>query len=319
MTLVMKRRCLLFSLSIVGAVSFTIPGLSGDVPQDEPDFTIRSDVRLVLLDVNVKDQRGNRVSGLTKGDFTVFENNRPQAITVFAHEDLPVTVGILVDESFSMFPKRTQVLMAAQTFIEESNPRDEVFVLNFNDKVTPGLPPGVPFSGDPRHLHAALASGYPEGKTALNDAIVDGLTHLTLGKRDKKALVVISDGGDNASRHTRRQMLDMVERSAATIYTIGVYDPEDPDRDPHLLRQLAGITGGDAYFPENAAGTIPICRRVARDIRSRYTIGYVPKADNGSGTLRRIHVRVSAPGHKHLSAQTRSSYRYDELPKQSNP
>src|SRR5207248_1383723 len=134
----------------------------------------------------------------------------PQRITVFASEDLPVTVGILVDESHSMTPKRADVLIAAQTFIEESNPRDEIFVLNFNDTVTRGLSDNVLFSGDIRQLQSALYRGTPEGKTALNDAVVAGLNQLDLGKRDKKALILISDGGDNASRHKRAEMIEMV-------------------------------------------------------------------------------------------------------------
>jgi Ca-activated chloride channel homolog len=305
----MNRRWLLRALLTASAGSFH----SGFNPTaqagEEPEFTLRSDVRLVLLDVSVKDRRGRFVPDLVKDNFTIFEDGRPQQITVFGHDDLPVTVGILVDESYSMKPRRTDVLAAAEGFIQESNPQDEIFVLNFNDKVSSGLPEKIPFSSDPAQLRYALQRGVPEGKTALNDAVVTGLQHLHLGRREKKALVLISDGGDNASTHLRREVVSLVEDSPATIYTIGIYDEGDPDRDPGLLRQLASISGGEAYFPESAATLPAICRRIANDLRVRYTVGYVPHEEGGSA-LRHTKVRVSVPGARVLA---RSSYRYDEI------
>ena len=311
----MKRCCTGRSFLLASAASLFSGFLAGSPVEEPSDFTIHSDVRLVLLDVSVKARDGNFVPGLAREDFTVFENGRPQPITVFAHDDEPVTVGILVDESYSMRPKRPQVLLAAQTFVEESNPRDEIFVLNFNDKVARGLPDPVLFSDNIHQLHSALYRGVPEGKTALFDAVVAGLEQLEQGRRDKKTLVVISDGGDNASEHTRREMLDLTERSIATIYVIGLYDLDDPDRSPGILRQLAKISGGDAYFPENPSAMTDICRHIAKDIRTRYTIGYVPQAANGKGSLRSIRVHVSASSGTKLSVRTRSSYRYDEISK----
>lgn len=307
----MKQCSAIRNLAIASTVLLVLrSGLSG---AGQPDLTIRSDVRLVLLDVSVKDRAGGFVSGLTKGNFNVFENGRPQPVTVFANDDVPVTVGLLIDESFSMQAKRNEVLTAAGTFIAESNPRDEIFVLNFNDKVKRGLPDGILFSDNMDQLRSALHRGVAQGKTALNDAVIEGLQQLQLGKRDKKTLIVISDGGDNASEHTRRQMFDMVQQSAATIYTIGIYDKDDPDRDPGILRDLARTTGGEAYFPESLEEMVPVCRRIAKDIRERYTLGYVPKSENGVGNVRRIEVRASAPGHARLIARTRKSYRYDEV------
>jgi len=313
----MNRRAAIRNLIIAGAVSvvlgvpFAGRWLKATARNDQPDFVIRSDVRLVLLDVSVKDRDGGWVSGLSKNDFRVDENGARQDITVFANNDIPVTVGILVDNSRSMKPKRAEVLSAATTFIEESNPHDEIFVLNFNDTVKRGLPKHMLFSDNIEQLHGALARGVPEGRTALNDAIVDGLRQLGQGKRDKKALVVISDGGDNASQHKRAQMLDMVERNIATIYTIGLFDFGDPDRDLGILRKLSGVSGGIAYFPASAQDMTEACRTIAKDIRTRYTVGYAPSASNG-GLLRRIRVRVSAPGRTGLSARTRISYRYEQ-------
>jgi Ca-activated chloride channel homolog len=305
----MNRRAAIRHLMVAGAVSIWGRRLKAMAPDDPPDFVIRSDVRLVLLDVSVKDREGGWVSGLSKDNFRVDENGAPQDITVFANNDIPVTVGILVDNSRSMTPKRPEVLSAATTFIEESNPRDEIFVLNFNDTVKRGLPEDMPFSDNIQELRKALTRGVPEGRTALNDAIADGLHQLELGKRDKKTLIVISDGGDNASQHSRRETFDMVERSLATIYAIGLFDDGDPDRDPGILRKLAAISGGQAYFPGTAEDLTETCTGIAKDIRTRYTVGYPPQASNG-GSLRHIRVRVSAPGHARLTARTRLSYRY---------
>jgi len=312
----MKRRLAARYLVLAGAVS-VLAGLAVALGQDEsPAYTIRSDVRLVLLDVAVTEHKGSLVAGLGKENFDVTENGVSQPITVFANDDIPVTVGILVDESLSMAPKRAEVLAAAEALISRSNPKDEIFVLNFNERVKRGLPDDVLFSDDIGQLRAALRRGMPEGRTALNDAIVDGLQQLEMGRRDKKTLILISDGGDNASHAKRREMLDRVERSLATIYTIGLSSPGDPDRDLGLLKELARTSGGEAYFPTDLADLATICRGIAKEIRSRYTVGYTPQAGH-FGALRHIRVYVSAPGHAGLIARTRTSYRYEPLENQN--
>ena len=315
----MNRRSAIRTLMVAGAGS-VLWKLSGaqDRDQGQPkEFVIRSEVRLVLLDVSVKDRDGGFVSGLTKDNFAVMENGAAQAITVFAAHDVPVTVGILVDESRSMTPKRADVLSAAESFIAGSNPQDEIFVLNFNDFVKRGLPEGLPFSDNLEQLRAALDRGIPKGRTALNDAVVEGLKQLELGRRDKKTLVVISDGGDNASRHSRREMLDLVERNIATIYTMGIFEPGDPDLDRGLLKRLAGISGGEAHFPGDADEMVAACRGIAKDIRTRYTIGYPPPVRNG-GPVRRIRVNVSAPGRSRLVVRTRDRYHYEQVEDESS-
>ena len=305
----MNRRSAIRRL-LASALSFLTSPVHGRsrAGNGEPQ-TFRADVGLVLLDVSVTHKNGSFVSGLAKESFTVLEDGRPQRITVFDNNDLPVTVGILVDESGSMAPKRSDVLAAAQLFIEESNRRDEIFVLHFNDRVTPGLPRNVLFSDDVNQLRSALYQGVPEGRTALNDAVVAGLEQLHLGRQSKRALVLISDGGDNASEHKRSEMLNLVERSLATIYTIGLFDLDDPDRDPAILRKLAGISGGEAYFPRDGAEMKPVCSRIAKGIRARYTVGYPSYPGRDTGSLRWIQVRVSASGQGKVIVRTRSSYR----------
>jgi VWFA-related protein len=313
----MKRRAAIRNILMAGAVSFVprlVGGQVGAQPQDDPQgFTIRSEVRLVLLDVSVKDRAGVFVPGLVKDNFQVFENGVLQPITIFAHEDLPVTVGILVDESWSMLPKREDVLSGAEALIAEGNPKDEIFVLNFNERVRRGLPEGQLFSDDIQQLKTALYRGSPAGRTALYDAVFDGLNQLELGHRDKKALIVISDGGDNASRHKRPEVVDKLDRSPATVYTVGVYDSDDQDRSPGILKHLAGVSGGEAFFPQSFTEIPGVCRGIAKEIRTRYTVGYNPQPSNGSA-LRQIRVKVSTPSHASLIARTRTRYRYGEAP-----
>jgi len=278
---------------------------------EEKDYTIRSDVKLVLLDVSVRDASGGFVSGLEKENFQVFEDGKPMKITQFANQDIPVSVGVVVDESGSMRAKRPEVITAALSFVTSSNPDDEMFVINFNDKVYHGLPDTVLFSDNPNMLRAALWGTQPEGRTALYDAIFASLHQLEMGRRDKKTLVLISDGGDNISSHTRKDIERKVNESLATIYTVGIFDDDDPDRNPDVLKWLANVSGGVSYFPKELQGIVPVCKQIAKDIRTRYTIGYVPP-DGKPGQLRHIKVTASAANHGKLIPRTRTQYTYNE-------
>lgn len=214
----------------------------------EEDYKIRTTSRLVLLDVSVKDAKGGFASGLTREQFRVYENGKLQEITEFADSDIPVTVGLVIDESGSMRPKRPEVVTAALAFIKSSNPRDEIFVLHFNEKVYAGLPEDAPFSDDIKKLRAALWLRPAEGRTALYDAILSGLQYLGKGRRDKKTLILISDGGDNVSTHTWKDVEKAVFGDIATIYTIGILDKDEPERNPMMLKKLAHISGGKLIF-----------------------------------------------------------------------
>jgi VWFA-related protein len=309
----MQRRHAIRNIGIAGAVLSSAAAFylaTKHLTAAEDDFTIRNDVRLVLLDVSVQNH-GNFVAGLSKDDFTILENGQPQKISVFDNKDAPVTMGILVDESSSMTPRRTQVLAAATRLVEESNPQDEVFVLNFNDTVKRGLPDGMLFTSQIPVLRGALYRERPQGKTALYDAVADGLKQVEQGKQGRKALILISDGGDNSSVHKKAETLDLVERNVATIFTIGLFEEGELDADPGLLRQLAKISGGEASFPQNVDGVAEACHQIAKEIRSRYTIGYTPQEGKNVAPLRHIRVKVSAPGQSGLTVFSRSSYIYD--------
>ncbi len=290
---------------ILSAAAVAVVGW--DQKESQQDYTIRTTSRLVLLDVSVKDSDGGFVSGLTKDNFKVFENGKPQEITQFANADIPVTVGLVVDESGSMRPKKAHVVTAALEFIQASNPQDEIFVINFNERARRGLPDIVPFTDDLNMLRAALWNGVPEGRTALYDAIEMALHQLDMGRRDKKTLVLISDGGDNISQSKLPDVMHDVLTSAATIYTIGIFDEDDMDKNPGVLERLARVSGGSAYLPKTLEEVGPICRQIAKDIRTRYTIGYIPTVDNGKPE-RHVKVSASAPNRAKLIVRTRTSY-----------
>lgn len=270
------------------------------------DFTIRTTSRLVLLDVSVKDGSGGFVSGLSKDSFKVYENGKLEQITQFADADVPVTVGIAVDESGSMRPKRAEVITAALAFNQASNPMDEMFIVNFNEKPRRGLPDDVLFSDNVQQLRAALWQGRPEGRTALYDAVEVSLRQLEFGRQAKKTLVVISDGGDNVSKHTLDEVMNDVLASEATIYTVGIYDEDDPEKNEGVLRKLAHVSGGVFYHPVELDQVVPICREIAKDIRSRYTIGYVPSIEGKM--VRHVKVVAASPDHPKLNVRTRTSY-----------
>lgn len=301
----MNRRCAVRCL-LTGAGTM-LTSISSRA--QEQDAAFKSDVFLVLLDVGVKDKHGRFVPGLTKENFTVIEDGRRQTITVFDAEDRPVTMGILLDESRSMTPKQHQVVQAARVLIEASNPRDEIFTVHFNERVAFGLPPDTPFSNDVNRLVASIKRAVPAGKTALYDGLCEGLSHLRLGRRDKKTLVLISDGGDTASRRSRNETMNAVERSAATVYAVGLYDPENPEQDPRFLRRVASVSGGELYLPKTSPEIVDACRGIAREIRTRYTLGYIPSASAKPDSFRTIEVQARDARGK-LNTRTRRGYRY---------
>jgi Ca-activated chloride channel family protein len=275
---------------------------------DSESFRIKVDVALVVLHATVTDRQGGLVSNLGRQDFEVYEDGVPQRIRLFRDEDIPVTVGLVVDHSTTMRPKLAEVTAAALTIARSSTPEDEMFVVNFNEKVSLGLPGTIRFTNSAAELEKAITAAPAGGETALYDAIAKGLEELEAGGRDKKVLIVVSDGGDNASRHSLAQVMKLARQSDAVIYTIGIFDEEDPDRNPSVLKRLAAETGGEAFFPDQLSQVVSICERIARDIRHQYTIGYVPSNPARDGTYRAIRVLARAKGYGRLSVRTRTRY-----------
>jgi VWFA-related protein len=271
-------------------------------------FIIRARANLVVLHASVRDHKSLPVSGLAKENFQVFEQGIRQEIKQFSSEDIPVTVGLVIDNSGSMRTKRPDVIAAALAFARSSNPRDQMFVVNFNEKVSFALPDGIPFTDNVGQLSAALARVGANGETALYDAVHTALAHLSQADRDKKVLIIISDGGDNASKHTLDSVLAEAKRSDAIIYCIGLFDDADKDRNPGVLKRFAEATGGELFLPGEIKDVVSICVRIARDLRSQYTLAYVPSISSDDGMYRLVEVRVGTPSHQRLSVRTRSGY-----------
>jgi VWFA-related protein len=282
-------------------------------------YKISVNVSSVVLHATVENHKGAPVSGLGKDAFQVCEDGAPQQIEFYSHEDIPVTVGLVLDNSGSMGPKRDEVIAAAMAFARSSNPQDQMFVVNFNEHVSLGLPVSVPFTDQTAQLQLALSRFHADGKTALYDALAMALEHLKQGNRDKKVLIVVSDGGDNASKHTQGQILALAGQSDAIIYTIGIYTDEDPDQKPGALRQLSKATGGEAFFPRTVPEVVPLCERIAHDIREQYTLAYTPTNRKPDGAYRVIQVKALAPGYGRLTVRTRAGYYAPSQPQLSAP
>jgi len=296
----------LLFLALVVCAGDRTPQIKQD--RDSESFRISVDVALVVLPATVIDRQGGFVSDLGEQNFEVYENGVPQRIRLFKNEDIPVTVGLVVDHSSTMGSKLAEVTAAARTFVRSSNQEDEMFVVNFNENVSLGLPRTTRFTNSTAELERAITAAPAGGQTALYDAIAKALEELQAGSRDKKVLIVVSDGGDNASARSLSQVMKLAEQSSAVIYTLGVFDEEDPDRNPAVLKRLALATGGEAFFPSQLSEVVAICGRIARDIRHQYTIGYVPSNLTRDGAYRAIRVRARANGHDRLSVRTRAGY-----------
>jgi Ca-activated chloride channel homolog len=297
----------LFALLVVPSLALS-QQVSPPDRGDSDEYKISVSVGLVVLPVSVTNRKGEFVPNLAAANFQVSEAGRPQQITLFHPEDVPVTVGLVVDNSGSMGGKRSEVVAASLAFVRSSNPSDEMFVVNFNQRVSLGLPKSIPFTSDLRQLRDALARTPPIGNTALYDGIATALEHLKAGSRSRKALIVVTDGGDNASHLTFQGLLKMAQSANAIIYTIGVFDPNYSGENPQALRRLAKVTGGRAYFPESVTDVSGVAEQIARDIRQQYTIGYIPSRRASEGEYRAIRVTVKAAGLGKLYVRTRTGY-----------
>lgn len=282
---------------------------SAQEPAPRPDFSTQSE--LVVLHVAVKDKKGGYVGGLGQDSFRVLEDRRPQAISFFNSQDAPVTVGLVIDSSGSMAPNRTMVIAASMAFTKAMNPQDEFFVMGFNEDIHTPLPSEKPFTNSEPTLRVALVQAIKaRGQTAIYNAVDAALDYVQKGGFERQVLIVLSDGGDNASSITRAQVLANAQGSNAVIYTIALVDPMDSEADPGFLKQLSESTGGVAFRPKNAAEIESILQGVARDIRNMYTIGYVPseEAAGRKVPLRRVAVDVRLPTGQKLAVRTRRAY-----------
>jgi Ca-activated chloride channel family protein len=268
----------------------------------QPAF--RAETRLVVVHTTVRDARGELITSLERRAFTVYENGKAQPITLFRRDDIPVSLGLLIDNSGSMRTLRSKVEAAALALARASNPQDEIFVLNFNDKAHID----VPFTSDLGVLEAGIGRVDAIGGTGMRDAIGMAQTYLSEhGSRDRKVLLVITDGIDNASVASRDRVEKQAEDHDTTIFAVGLFGSEARGaQGRHELDELAQRTGGTASYPASIDDIGGVALEIARQIRSQYTIGYTPLNQALDGTYRAIRVAVSGSGH--FSVRTRAGY-----------
>ncbi len=271
-------------------------------------FTISVDVDLVVFNVTVLDNDGRPVPGLTGQNFRIYEDGRPEQIKIFQPEDTPASVGLVIDNSGSMTNKRNDVVAAAWSFVTASHPDDEMFIVNFNGKPALALPKSKRFTSDRALLQSTLSQIEARGTTALYDALELALGHLSEGRMQRKALVLLSDGGDNASYATLDEALMQAQQSSATIYCIGIYDVNQRDRNPGVLKRIANVTGGEAYFPKNPGDLREVWPRIAGAIRGQYTIGYLSSNAGKDQHFRKVRIVASDKRGKPLDVRTRPGY-----------
>jgi VWFA-related protein len=285
----------------------TPKGAAQDKPKDDSTFVIRKDVDEVRLTATVVDDKQRIVTDLDRSAFAVFEDGKQQDIISFHHEDIPVAMGIVIDNSGSMREKRAKVNQAALNLVRSSNPQDEVFVVNFNDEYYLDQD----FTNDLLKLKDALEKIDAKGGTALYEAVVASADHLKKYARlERKVLFVVTDGEDNASRESLEQAVKQLQdENGPSVYAIGVLgDEEHPKRARRALEIISQRTGGIAFFPKTLDEVNDISRQVAHDIRSQYTIGYKPTNPRSTGGFRAIRVEAKAKGHGKMLVRTKSGY-----------
>ncbi len=287
------------------AAAGTAPSAAQSTAEGEtPVF--RSDTRLVVLHTTVVDRKGNRITDLSQSAFKVFENGVEQPLKIFRREDIPISLGLIIDNSGSMRNKRGKVESAAVKLVKASKRNDEVFVVNFNDEAFLDQD----FTNKISLLEQALARIDSRGGTAMRDAVRMSIDHLKQGaKRDKKVLLVVTDGEDNNSATTLENVVRAAQQSEVLIYAIGLLSEEekrDARRAKRALDAIVSATGGQAYYPKDASEVDSIAEQVAREIRSQYVLAYSPTNPELDGSYRQIKVTVKAPGNP--TARTRSGY-----------
>ena len=270
---------------------------------------IKKSVELVLVPVTITDNMNRLITGLDKGNFKVYENKREQQIQHFSNEDLPVSIGIILDTSGSMNTKIERAKEAVKAFCKNANPQDEYFLITFADQ--PNI--AAEFTSDPEEFQRQLAYAVPHGRTALLDAIYLGLAKMRKAKQAKRALLIISDGGDNRSRYTEHEIVSQVKESDVTVYALGIYDHTFPTAEeflgPALLSDIARVSGGRAFSVDDPNDLPTIATMVGQELRNQYVLGYRPENMPRDGKWHKIRVKLLVPhGLRFLSIHARVGY-----------
>jgi Ca-activated chloride channel family protein len=285
---------------------------SHPAPQERPTFKAESE--LVVLHVSVRDRDGRYISGLERDAFTVIDDGKAQTLDMFSADEVPASVGFLIDNSNSMHPNRERVITSAVEFAKHSHPKDEIFVVTFNETVRPAFGPVVVGEMNMGVFGSAMSQAITaRGMTAIYDGILDGLKRVGKGQHTRQVLIVVSDGGDNASLAPLDSVIRRVHEADATIYTVALIDPLTRDGDQGLLQRLSQVTGGESYAPRRVEEIAGAFEKIARDIRSAYTLAYTPTAAatssrDGGPRRRTVRVYVRPIDGRALRVRTRSGY-----------
>jgi Ca-activated chloride channel family protein len=308
----MRRRNKRLRLFPLAALFIAPVLLCGQQPKQQPakedsdDAVFSSETRLVPLNVTVSDKNGHLVTNLPQSAFQVFENGASQQIKLFKREDVPVSMGLIIDNSGSMREKRQAVESAALAMVKDSNRQDEVFIVNFNDEAYLD----ADFTSDVSAMEQGLTKIDSRGGTAMRDAIRMSIDHLReKAKRDKKVILVVTDGNDNASTLSLDALVRLAQQDDVVIYAIGLLSEEDKAegrKAQRAIKLLVESTGGQAFYPKDVSEVEKIAHQVAHDIRNQYTIAYTPSNTALDGTFRQIKLVVKAPGNP--IPRTRSGY-----------
>ncbi len=278
------------------------------LPRANESYAISVTSELVIVPVNVTDISGNFVSGLTGNSFHVYDERQLQSLALFQQENTPVCVGLIVDHSSSMETKLPNVITAITAFAHSGNPKDEMFVVDFNDRVVVEPLDRKAFTNNSVELEKAIEAMSAHGRTALYDAVAEGLTHLQLSDLQRKALIIISDGGDNASHFKRSEILALARQSQVMIYSIILEGDFTKEQNPKALRQLSEDTGGVAFSPESVQSVVDSSAQIARDLREQYVLGFVPEKHASGNLFRKLRVKVTTPEKRKLYVRTRIGY-----------
>jgi Ca-activated chloride channel homolog len=280
-----------------------VPGLAQDTP---PSFVMKVNSDFMELHVSVLDEKGKLVSGLSKENFKVTENGISQPITLFKHDDIPVSLGLVIDNSRSMEVRKARMDAAALSFVRQSNPDDETFIVHFDSDARLSRN----FTTNLVDLEDTLAASKPFGQTAIYDALTVAINNMEKARHEKRAILLVTDGLDNASRTSLSQIIETVKHSRVTILIVGLLSAAEGEKAEEALIKIAEASGGRAYFPDDVEQARSMMERAAHDLRAQYTLGFVPKDPIHDGSWRSIRVEILPPiGSKQkLTAEYRHGY-----------
>jgi len=272
----------------------------------ESAFKLNVNVDLTEVHVSVTDEKDHPVGNLKKENFRLFEDRTEQKITVFKYEDIPVSIGLVVDNSRSIEPRKQRLDAAALSFVRKGNAEDETFVVHFDDepRVSQEFTDSIPV------LEDTLARMKPYGQTAIYDALILALDQMGKAKYTKRVILLITDGVDNSSKHTLSEAIEAAKRSRVAIYTVGLLSVSGGQKAEDSLVRLAEVTGGHAYFPNDVDEARMIMERVAKDLREQYTLGYFPTNASRNGAWRSIRVDVAPPQGRRPVPRLNANYRH---------